>query len=74
MPRKDGTGPMGTRAITGRGIGLCAGANVARYGSGFGRGCAVSDKFYKTQKEFLLEQKDILQNHLEVIDKQLENL
>ncbi|NLY09691.1 MAG: DUF5320 domain-containing protein, partial [Tissierellia bacterium] len=28
MPRRDGTGPMGAGSMTGRGFGLCTGANA----------------------------------------------
>lgn len=38
MPRGDGTGPMGRGALTGRGLGSCAGASVPLYGMGYGRG------------------------------------
>jgi len=44
MPRGDGTGPMGMGAMTGRGLGSCAGYGVPGYmspgyrGIGFGRG------------------------------------
>lgn len=38
MPRRDGTGPMGAGSITGRGLGLCTGANVVKYGAGLGMG------------------------------------
>ena len=92
MPRRDGTGPMGAGSMTGRGLGLCTGANVVKYGAGlgmglglglacrrgfgrgFGRGFAFNHTSSKTQKELLNEQKTILQDRLEVIDKQLENL
>ena len=92
MPRRDGTGPMGAGAMTGRGLGLCTGANVVKYGAGlgmglglglacrrgfgrgFGRGSAINQTSSKTQKELLNEQKTMLQDRLEVIDKQLENL
>lgn len=86
MPRRDGTGPTGVGSMTGRGLGLCTGANAIRHGAGFGmglklacrrgfgRGFAVNQTSSKTRKELLQEQKDILQNHLEVIDKKLENL
>jgi hypothetical protein len=90
MPRRDGTGPMGAGTMIGRGLGLCTGANAVRYGTGFrmglglacrrgfgggfGRGFAVNETSPKTQKELLQEQKAILQNRIEVIDKQLENL
>lgn len=39
MPRRDGTGPMGMGAITGKGAGLCAGlATVGSVGAGCVRG------------------------------------
>ncbi len=44
------------------------------FGRGFGRGFAFNHTSSKTQKELLNEQKTILQDRLEVIDKQLENL
>ena len=88
MPRIDGTGPMGAGTMTGRGLGVCTGANADGYGSGrgmgFGRGLAcrrgfcrsfsINETSPKTQKELLNEQKTMLQNRLEVIEKQLENL
>lgn len=43
MPRRDGTGPTGAGAMTGRGMGFCTGAGNAKYGigrgPGFGPGC-----------------------------------
>ncbi len=86
MPRRDGTGPMGAGSMTGRGLGLCTGANAVKYGAGlglglglacrrgFGRGFAVNQNSSKTQKELLQEQKNVLKSRLDVIDKQLENL
>jgi len=93
MPRRDGTGPIGTEAMTGRGLGFCTGTNEAvKYGTGrrmrlglgfacgrgfshgFGRGIVVNQISSKTEKALLQEQKDILQNRLEIIDKQLECL
>ena len=39
MPRGDGTGPAGQGAMTGRGMGFCAGFNSAGFmNGGFGRG------------------------------------
>ncbi|NCB41859.1 MAG: hypothetical protein EOM59_04490 [Clostridia bacterium] len=42
MPRRDGTGPVGQGAMTGRGFGPCTGVNdnfnSNAFGSGFGRG------------------------------------
>jgi hypothetical protein len=90
MPGRDGTGPMGAGSMTGRGLGLCTGANAVRYGTGFGmglgfaRGCGFGRGFGRgfafggvspeTHKELLQEQKKVLENRLEVIDKQLANL
>ena len=88
MPRGDGTGPMGVEPMTGRGLGICTGANAVKYGAGLGRGrglgfayrqgfargFAVNHTFSKTQKELLNEQKTVLQNQLELINKRLENL
>ena len=66
MPRRDGTGP---------GMGLGLGLACRRgFGRGFGRGFANNQTFSKTQKELLNEQKTILQDRLEAIDKQLEDL
>lgn len=45
MPGRDGTGPSGSGAMTGRGLGFCSGIGIGRYGSGFdaeyGRGLGV---------------------------------
>jgi hypothetical protein len=38
MPRRDGTGPMGQGAMTGRGLGVCTGVNAGGAGYGLGRG------------------------------------
>ncbi|MBP7331838.1 MAG: DUF5320 domain-containing protein [Firmicutes bacterium] len=38
MPRGDGTGPMGAGSMTGRGMGICAGADAVKYGAGRGMG------------------------------------
>ncbi|MDD4334045.1 MAG: DUF5320 domain-containing protein [Desulfotomaculaceae bacterium] len=90
MPREDGTGPVGNGPLSGRGFGFCAGANAGRYGAGmeqgFGRGrgagCrrgyginyAADPATAKTQKKLLEDQKEHLQNRLDIISKQLENL
>ena len=37
MPGRDGTGPMGKGAMTGRGFGGCIGQGNAMYGPGVGR-------------------------------------
>jgi len=38
MPGRDGTGPLGQGALTGRGLGVCTGANARFYGAGRGFG------------------------------------
>lgn len=42
MPRRDGRGPLGSGAMTGRGLGLCSGENFEELGfrAGLGRGGA----------------------------------
>ena len=41
MPRRDGTGPMGAGSMTGRGLGLCTGANAENLGSRLGMGLGL---------------------------------
>lgn len=41
MPRRDGTGPIGAGAMTGRGLGLCTGANAVKCGAGIGMGLGL---------------------------------
>ncbi len=88
MPRMDGTGPMGEGPKTGRGMGSCDGEAGPRFGigrrmgrgfgfncrRGFGRGLGLNRTSSMTRKELLEEQKGILKNRLEAIDKQLEDL
>jgi hypothetical protein len=77
---------MGNGSITGRGSGVCNGANAVKSGTGMGRACrqgfgrgsggnpAAQQTLPKTQEELLQEQKKMLQSILNVIEKQLENL
>lgn len=44
------------------------------FGRGFGRGFAVNQTYSKSKKELLNEQKTMLQERIEVIDKQLEDI
>lgn len=88
MPRRDGTGPLGCGAMSGRGLGVCTGANAVKYGAGlgvglglglgcrrgFGRNFIADPTMSKTQKELLTEQKELLESRLDVISKQLESL
>lgn len=83
MPRRDGTGPMGMGEMTRRGMGFC---NTSRtYGrmGGLGRGwrfgCRRIDRFAlkddadsKDEKDILIEQKNFLENRLNLIKKELE--
>jgi len=42
MPRRDGTGPQGVGAMTGRGLGVCTdGTNVYGRGTGLGLGLGL---------------------------------
>jgi hypothetical protein len=88
MPGRNGTGPMGTGVMTGRGRGFCSGAgNLAKgagpglgmaCGRGFGRGFRrfPADEVMTENhcKEFLQLQKDMLETRLADIDRQLESL
>ncbi|NLH01345.1 MAG: DUF5320 domain-containing protein [Clostridiales bacterium] len=86
MPRRDGTGPMGAGPISGSGLGLCKYADDIKSGQklglglgfacrcGFGRGFASNQRSFKTKKELLMEQRNVLKNRLDIIDKQLGNL
>ncbi|EJO5346773.1 DUF5320 domain-containing protein [Clostridium botulinum] len=85
MPRRDGTGPMGMGAKTGRGMGFC---NVVRTigGLGLGLGCRRGFKRrfgvnnfnniinFKNQKDLLTYQKDILEQRLDLIKDQLNDV
>lgn len=80
MPKRDGTGPMGQGPMTGRGLGKCNNSGKEKFGTGrgmgrgLGRGLINQKDSARTEKELLTEQKAILQNQLETVDKQLENL
>ncbi|MDI9472741.1 MAG: DUF5320 domain-containing protein [Tissierellia bacterium] len=87
MPRKDGTGPLGEGAMTGRGLGACVDSNTEFVrGTGFRRGlgrgfrCGSRKGFgfgrycAVTDEDFLKRQKASLQAQLDHINKQLEDL
>ncbi|MFT8888591.1 MAG: DUF5320 domain-containing protein [Ethanoligenens sp.] len=90
MPGRNGTGPMGAGAMTGRGLGLCSGAGNlargARLGLGLGMACrrgfgcgfrmfsADEEMTANHRKELLQLQKNTLKNRLADIDRQLESL
>ena len=86
MPRRDGTGPMHAGPMNGRGLGMCTGVNVVKYGVGFGLGlacrrgrglgrCAAANIDSSiTRKELLQEQKFVLQSRIHALDMQIESL
>ena len=88
MPERNGTGPMGADAMTGRGFGACIGAEprAKDVGLGLGMACrrgfgrgfrwfsADEEKTVDDRKEFLQAQRDALRNRLAAIDKQLKSL
>lgn len=82
MPGRDGTGPTGGVA-SGRGSGNCHGAKAVRCTTGLGQGLgskrclknsATVPTSSKTQKELLQEHKELLENKLDIINKQLQSL
>lgn len=80
MPRRDGTGPMGMGAISGRGMGYCNGyrenSNFRGFGLGLGLGRHFGRRFLSgayNDKEFLTMQKTILEERLNWINKMLNN-
>lgn len=83
MPRRDGNGPMGQGAMTGRGLGNCNDGESVNPGFGMGRkfgrskSCANGrgvNRGRGMDKEYLTEQKSMLIKTLEEIDQELENL
>jgi len=68
----------GTRAAKcGAGFGLALGLGLAcrrGFRGGFGRNSALNQDSVTTQKGLLQEQKELLQIHLQNIEKQLKNL
>ncbi len=81
MPRRDGTGPLGHGAATGRGLGRCGAGGAAyaaapRCGRGFGRGycgrTADQGWGYGGTRESLAAQKAELESRLEEIKRLLD--
>lgn len=64
MPRKDGTGPLGFGAMTGRGAGLGLGHRCRRYYD------IMPSEL--TERELLSAQKDLLEARLDAINKHLD--
>lgn len=86
MPGRDGTGPCGRGAATGRGLGFCTGAYAGRHavgaGLGFACGCGrrggrditTEEVSPETHKQALKLQKAVLEDRLNDIDKRLDTL
>lgn len=83
MPGRDGSGPRGRGMTSGRGLGSCHGAKAVCGKTGLGPGLrsrrclgtfGADPKESKTQKELLQEQKELLENKLNSISKQLQSL
>ena len=88
MPGRNGTGPLGAGAMSGRGLGDCTGTVRAQRGVGcglgLGRGCGrgyargvrlgAQPIAPEAQKDVLLREKELLKNRLDALDAQLENL
>ncbi len=85
MPNRDGTGPLGTGAAVGRGLGYCSRILPRRFESGSGtflcRGLGsglrcgrggLYDPFEVDEKELLNTQKNILERRLNSVNKQLD--
>jgi hypothetical protein len=76
MPGRDGTGPLGDGAMTGRGLGVCGSVSSLIYGRGLGLGRGLNcrrviNPVYADSKEALTEQKAVLEARLEAINNQL---
>ncbi|MGE5580595.1 MAG: DUF5320 domain-containing protein [Bacillota bacterium] len=83
MPGRDGTGPLGCGAMTGRGLGGCLGVQPGRGvygrlwrrcggGPGLGRFLAVGPT--QSQREILSDEKKRLEQRLSIVTKTLESL
>jgi hypothetical protein len=86
MPGRNGTGPMGQGAMTGRGLGYCTGNNTAVYGRGagcgfgrgFGRGMGLGYGFRRGFGNFYAGQlpdmadKEILTEQKELLQRSID--
>lgn len=76
MPGRDGTGPLWMGAANRRGFGMRSNLCYRRrfnYGleNGHGYGCRFG---FASDKEFLLNRKEILKNQLDAVEKELNEL
>ncbi|MFH1182374.1 MAG: DUF5320 domain-containing protein [Candidatus Woesearchaeota archaeon] len=67
MPYTDGTGPFGKGAMTGRGMGPCAGGNVTLR-RGMGRRWAFAGISKEEQKKMLEEEKNAIEAELKELE------
>lgn len=84
MPGRDGTGPLGKGAATGRGLGFCTtGARKAGMGLGLGlglgrrrglRGNYALNDYALNNKEAMREEKSILERRLQILNDQLNDM
>ena len=89
MPGRDGTGPIGVGPMSGRGLGVCSagapgygegrGLGFGRrggrgYGRGFGGYLSSDRDDSMTRKEALSEQKKLLKDRLDFVNRQLDDL
>ena len=82
MPRKDATGPMGRGSMTGRGFGVCTGANASGFGRGMGimalglgfRGCRKGAGFSGVKVNNIAgnSDKEYLAKQKDLLEKRLE--
>ena len=88
MAGRDGTGPVGQGPLTGRGMGVCQGARQSRFFSGRGCGMGFGGRGRAgagfgsgfgglgagaTDKEILNEERELLKQRMEQIDRALED-
>jgi hypothetical protein len=78
MPGRDGMGPQGMGAMTGRGLGVCRGANPTVYGQGRGRGFRAGNRFnnqnsgsFSNTTELGLEMEEMPEDILKAQKKEL---
>lgn len=83
MPKRDGTGPMGIGAMTGRGLGPCTGANAVKYGAGLGLGLGLGlacrrgfgrgfGRCFAVNQNSSKTQKELLQQQKDVLKSRLD--
>lgn len=68
MPRQDGTGPNGQRAMTGRGLGPCGRGMRRGFGRGMGWRCWGRFQYNEPVNLTKTEEKKILEAELKEID------